>query len=668
MAVTLGRRKWTVVLGTIAFLLIVLIIFWDWNWFIPIVERVASAKLHRQVRIGHLSLHLSRQPRLVLNNLSISDPPDDPAKGSLATVDEFDLQVDALSLFHHQLIIPEIRFVHPVIELHRYGKDETNYAFTSGGSSTTASAPPQVGALIVEDGQIHLNDPTLKADVKMTVNTPVEAGKRMLRLDAAGTYSGQKILAHFTGGSVLDLQDAKNPYPVDLDIRNGDTHVAAKGTVQDPIHFGGANVTLLLQGDDLSQLYPLTGVPIPPTPKYKLTGALDAAGQDIRFRNFAGTVGESDLEGTITETPGKERPFVTADMQSRHVVLADLAGFIGNTPGDESAAASTPKQREKKAAEEASAPLLPTTPIDLPKLRAADLSVHYVGKRIDSRTTPLDDLDMRLAVQDGTIRLEPLKFGMGQGSILINIALNGQQDQVHAKGSLELQHVDLKRIMQDLKPFKGTGIISGRADLDTVGNSPAAMLANGNGRASMSMTGGDLSALLADLGGLEVGRAVYRYLGANEQTPVHCMVADVGLEKGTLATKTFVLDTGEENLYLSGTMNFQSQTLDLKLTSEAKHFSVLSVKAPIDISGSMRNPSVAPDAAALAKRGVPAAVLGVLLTPVASLLATVQLGDDSSDTGCKDLVAAVKKLEASEAKSPTPPMPPAGQAAPSRAK
>ena len=648
MAVAFHRRKLPYILGTLVVLLILLVAFWDWNWFTPIVERIASAKLHREVRIGHMDVHLSRQPMVVLNNLSVADPADDPAKGALATVDEFDLQVDAMSILHHQLVIPEIRFAHPVMELHRYGNNETNYAFTSGGASTTASAPPEVQQLIVENGRVHLDDKVLKSNVTLTIDTPESDGKRTLRIDAKGTYAEQPITGRFIGGSVLSLQDAKNPYPVDLDLRNGTTHVAAKGTVQDPFHFGGANVTLLFQGDDLSKLYPLTGVPIPPTPKYKLTGGLDVIGQDIRFKDFSGEVGDSDLEGTIIVTPGKERPFVKADVQSRRVVLADLAGFVGSKPGGEDVKSSTPAQRQAKAKEETSGPLFPTTPIDLPKVRAADIDMHYVGKHIESKSTPLDNLDVQLDIDNGAIRVHPLKFGMGQGTIAINLALNGQANEVHAKGNIDVQHVDLKRIMDDINPFKGQGIISGHADMETVGNSPAAMMANGNGAASLSMRGGNLSALLQDLGGLEVGRAIYRLLGASEQTPINCMVADVGLGKGTLSTKTFVLDTGEENLYLSGTINFQTQNMDMKLSSEAKHFSILSVKAPIDIDGPLRSPSIAPDAAALAKRGGAAVALGVVLTPVASLLATLQTGDDTANNDCKDLLAAVKKQESKQ--------------------
>jgi hypothetical protein len=50
------------------------------------------------------------------------------------------------------------------------------------------------------------------------------------------------------------------------------------------------------------------------------------------------------------------------------------------------------------------------------------------------------------------------------------------------------------------------------------------------------MTGGDLSALLVDLSGLELGNAILSALGMPERTPVECMITDFALQKGLLNT------------------------------------------------------------------------------------------------------------------------------------
>ena len=72
----------------------------------------------------------------------------------------------------------------------------------------------------------------------------------------------------------------------------------------------------------MSDLYHLTGIPIPETPAYRIAGQLDYADHKFRFHGFRGVVGSSDLRGTIEEDPGQERPMVTADLASIKVDLA----------------------------------------------------------------------------------------------------------------------------------------------------------------------------------------------------------------------------------------------------------------------------------------------------------------------------------------------------------
>ncbi len=78
----------------------------------------------------------------------------------------------------------------------------------------------------------------------------------------------------FVGGSVLMMRDTKEPYPLDLDITFGGTKLTAKGTVQDPFEWSGPDVDLTLSGPNLSEIYPLLGIPGPPTPPYKISGKL----------------------------------------------------------------------------------------------------------------------------------------------------------------------------------------------------------------------------------------------------------------------------------------------------------------------------------------------------------------------------------------------------------
>jgi AsmA family protein len=481
------------------------------------------------------------------------------------------------------------------------------------------------------------NQQSATADADDTAAKP-HADTAQIVVDAKGTYANQPVTGRLIGGALLSLRDASQPYPIDLSVANGPTHVSLVGTVSDPLHFKGTDLQLDFAGPDMSLLFPLTGIPIPKTPAYHITGRLDYANQRFRFENFAGTVGNSDLEGTITEDPGKERPDVTADLASRRVDLADLGGFIGTEPGRAGEANASPQQRQQTAKAEASPRLLPQQPLNLPKIRAADIHLRYKGEHIEGRSIPFDNIVVALDIVDGRIQLHPVSFAVGTGAISADVDLAPVGNDIRAKAGIKFQRVDVSRLMAATHAFGGAGTIGGQANIDTTGNSVATMLGNGNGGLDLSMAGGDLSALLVDLSGFQFGNALLSALGIPQRAQVQCFVAQFALTRGLLQTRALILDTGEGIINGTGDINLRDEAIDYRLKTDAKHFTIGSLPAPIHIGGTFKNPSVMPDVAALGVRGGLAAGLGILAPPLA-LLPTIQFGV-GNDNRCARLASA----------------------------
>jgi uncharacterized protein involved in outer membrane biogenesis len=635
-----GRRvpRWLLVPGVLVVLVLVLIALWDWNWFRPLVAAEASSVLGRRVTIGHLHVHLGRVTELVADDVEIANPDGFPAVSRLARVGRLTVQANVMDYIRHrQIVLPLIGLASPHIEAEALPDGKNNWTFPALTSKpanpqpapATPSTSPQIGTLQISDGVLHALVPKLKAD--FTAQIATRAGPsgtpddQQIVVDAKGTYAAQPVTGHFVGGALLSLRDAAKPYPIDLQVANGTTHVALKGTVEQPLTFGGANVDLSFSGQDMAQLYPLTGIPIPSTPPYSVTGKLDYADHRIRFDDFAGRLGSSDIGGTIAVDPGTARPKVDADLHSRRIDLADLGGFIGTTPGRVSTPDQTAQTRAKVERADASPSLLPTTPINLPKLRAADVTLRYDGEHIEGRSVPFDSLKVALDIADGHISVHPAALGVGTGSIIFTVDLDSIDDLIHAKADIDVRRVQLARLMAATHTFGGEGIIGGAASITTTGNSLAAMLGNGNGYLRLYMNGGNLSALLIDLSGLEFGNALLSALGVPSRATVQCFITDFALEHGIADAKTMLLSTSEANTYGSGDIDFKNQTLDMQLRTKANHFSIGTLPAPINIKGTFKNPSVAPGYADLGIRGGLAVGLGVLLPPLA-LLPTIQLG------------------------------------------
>ncbi|HSU05340.1 MAG TPA: AsmA family protein [Acetobacteraceae bacterium] len=619
--------KWLAWIGLPVAAVVAIVFLWNWDWFASMVASRASADIGRPVSIAHLHVRLGRITTIAVDDVVIANPPGWPSDPPLARVQRIVAQVDLLRyIFHRQLVVPVIEIDHPLVQAAEAPNGNTNWRLDIQGGSGNGT---QIGDLRVAGGQAHVFIPRLRADFQLAIDTREQPGHDPeLLVQARGTYAGEPIAGRMIGGAILALRDNAHPWPINLQLANGPTQVELVGSVREPLALAGADLRLRFAGPDMGLLEPLTGIPIPKTPPFQVTGRLDFANHHVLFQDIAGRVGSSDLEGSIAVDPGQPKQVVQAQLHSRSVNLVDLGGFIGAKPG----AGTTP-------AEAASPTLLPTKPIHVPELHWADVHLRYQAGRIQGRSMPLDNLTVALDIVNGEVVLHPVSFGVGPGRIVASLRMVPAGRELRTNGQIDFQSVDVAKLMAATHLFHGAGRISGSGKIVTVGNSVAEMAANGNGEVAIGMVGGDLSAILVDLSGLEFGNALLSALGVPKNTKVECMVTDFALQRGVLNTRALVLDTGEALVTGTGTVNLGNEKLDLQIRTTPQHFTIGSLAGPINIGGTFKHPSIMPGAETFVRGGL-AAGLGVLLAPLA-LLPTIQFGANDHQS-CDKLLAEAR--------------------------
>ncbi len=637
-----GRRFW--ILGGAILVVLAGIAIGLWQFSGPVLAGIvasrASAAIGRTVTIGALHIHPGRITTITADDVVVAEPPNWPQPSPpLARIPQLTIRFDLWDYVRHRrVIIPEIEIRRPQVFVAEQPNHDANYRLAT--NTGTSSAQTRIGVLRIDGGQVRAELAPLRADFQVAVNTEQPRDRpASLIAEARGTYAGQPIEARMSGGAILAVRETTQPWPVDLMVANGPTQVRLEGTITDPLALSGANLRLRLAGPSLAQLKPLTGIALPETPAYQLTGALDFANHNVRFYDIHGVVGSSDLEGTIEVSPGEPRPVMQADLQSRAVDLADLGGFIGARPG------------HAETAQAAASPhLFPTTPLSIPQFHYADVHLRYRARSIRGRSMPLDNLAARLDIVDGRIALHPLNFGVGAGRIESTIELDPAGNLIHTKAQVNFQSVALSQIMKATKSFEGAGPISGSARIDAEGNSVAAMAANGNGEVIFGMSGGNLSAMLVDLSGLEFGNALFSALGRPKRTEVECLVADFGLEHGVLQSRALILDTGSAIVNVAGGVNLQTEEMRFQIRTAPKHFSIGSLPGPINISGTLKHPAISPSVQTVVRGGVVGALAAVF--PPLAALPTIQFGTKDQHR-CEALLAQAGK-KAPGTKPPPP--------------
>jgi uncharacterized protein involved in outer membrane biogenesis len=630
------------VIGGVVFLVVLLVLFWNWDWFLPIVESKASASLGRKVTASHLHVRLGRVTTVVLDDVSVAEPDGFSDKRPVATVKHLTVAVGVLDYVRGQgLVVPRIDVDGADADIVARADGSNNYTFKFMEPSKTpaknSGTGPKIGVLTIEDSRIDVDMAKLKAKMHLDVHTTQDASdanKNRIVVAAKGTYAAQPITGNLVAGALLSLRDKAAPYPIDLQVANGATRVSLVGTVQDPLKFSGADLRLVFQGQDMAQLYALTGIPIPTTPPYRVAGHLDYTKARIVFRDFEGKLGSSDLGGTIAVDPAAKPISVDANLHSHAVNLVDLGGFIGASPGH---AAENKAAHQGTPAVPRKANVLPTAPISLPKLNAANVVFNYRGDRIEGKFVPLDNIVVSMTIENGVIDLKKIVFGVGSGQLDGKAVLSPASGKaLKADASVTVRNVDLSHLLNSTHAFHGRGIVGGGFKLQGTGDSIAGLVGHGSGGVELYMRdGGNIASLLPDLLGLEFTNAILSALGVPQRTNVDCFVASMPLKDGVLDTRLFVLQTGEARTTGTGSVDFRNDTINYALTTRSTGFSVGSLPGPIDIGGSLASPSIKPGGEIIG-RGAATLALGILAAPLA-ILPTIQFGVGKSKA-CEEAV------------------------------
>src|SRR5690606_37937859 len=362
---------------------------------------------------------------------------------------------------------------------------------------------PIIGLLQIDDGVLRYAAPGDQIDIETKISTAVGAGgkRESITLEGQGTFAEKPFSLRAIAGSLLSLREAEEPYPAAVEIKIGETRLEAEGTVADPIQMEGLNFRMLIEGNDMEEVFPIFGIPLPETPPYRLTGYLRQSGDEWRFEGFDGKMGNSDLSGDLTYFAGQERPKINAVLVSNRLAFEDLGGLIGVAPGAGEEAAQQRAEREQRQGGK----VLPDTPIELEKLRAADMDVRLQGREVVFPDLPIQSLDARFLLEGGQLRIEPLKLGVAGGTAAGTVTLDAREDRPSVAADLSLSELSLRSFIDDPQIAEMTGgRFGGHVDLTGGGRSVAEILGTSNGRAAMSMAGGQFSHLLVELSGIDV--------------------------------------------------------------------------------------------------------------------------------------------------------------------
>lgn len=638
------------IFGTLALLFVIAMVTLDADDFKWILTRTVRAISGRTLTIGgDLDVDFGwttqiRLEKMTYENLAWGSEP------NMIEIGRLDFQIKPWEMLKGRTIIPSVILADARILLERDAKGEKNWGF-SEEAAAEAAAPkertefPIIGKLEITNSTFAFYD-RKRADenqVELIISKLEATGGDAsipVELQASGRYQDRPFRVSLQAASYFELREAQEPYEMSIDLTIEDTRAKIVGSLTDPLTLQGPDLELDIRGQDMADLFPIIGIVFPPTPPYALSGHLRHHESVWSFSGFTGKVGDSDLSGTISVNTAADRPMMNADLTSDRLNFDDLGGFIGALPGTGSGESTSPDQKRKKTVKEAASPsIFPDDPINLDRVQAMDAQVKLRAKRILAPDLPIDRLDASLTLEDGILRLQPANFTVANGRFEIYASLYASKKPVEIDLDIRLRRLDLKRLMEESAFVqKSAGLIGGRLIVSGKGPSARAVMRTLSGDIFLVMSGGQISAYLVELVGLDILESLGLFVtGGDTPVRIRCLVADFKATNGLVIADTLVLDTEDTNISGQGKIDLREETLDFVLNPLPKDFSLLSLRSSVRVQGPIEDPSFFPDPLKIGTKNAFLKALNALLTSIVGLIPPLDAGI-GKDSNCEALI------------------------------
>ncbi|MGZ3252757.1 MAG: AsmA family protein [Burkholderiaceae bacterium] len=652
------------VLAIPAVALIVLINF-DWNRAKPWLNARTSEAIGRTFTIvGDVSLTWKTNdtdqdeswrgavpwPHLVAQDIRIGDPATlsraadtagTASPADMAHIQQFSFSLNPFALLEKKIVIPLLRFDSAAITLRREPDGKNNWTFTN--DDTPSPWKLNLQRVVFTKGSIHLIDQVKHIDVMADIDTINDDPIYGITWQVHGKFNGAAINGSGKAGALLALQHQKSPYHLMGHLRMGKTMIAVEGTLTKPTDLAALDMHLKLSGTSMAELYHFTGLVLPETPPYAteghLIGTLGAHRSHWIYQKFSGKVGSSDISGSLDYQAKQPRPLLSGTVVSHRLYFPDLAPIIG-------ADSNTSKAKRDDSTVQPTNKALPVEPFKTERWTSIDADIKFSAESIiRNEQLPIKALTTNLHLQDGVLTLLPLNFDIAGGAISSDITLDGSgrtgKNAIKAQLKMTASHLKIQQLFpKQQSMYASVGEIDGQASLSAVGNSVGNLLGNANGEIRTLINQGSISKLLLEEIGLNIGNVILTSMAGDKQIKLNCMATDFGVTNGLMQTRSFIIDTDDAILNVNGTINLTQEQLDLTIKPKSKGLRVFSLRAPIYVQGSFKQPKVSVDKGVMAMR-VGGAIALAAIAPVALLIPLVNVGPQENSE-CAALLAAAR--------------------------
>ncbi|WP_294338815.1 AsmA family protein [uncultured Sphingomonas sp.] len=603
----------------------------------PTFESVVGSLTNREVRVGG-DFQLYFDPldlKLVAQRMTISNP-SYATRPYLFAADSIHTRIAPFSLIFGRRHARFLDLRKAAIDLEWDPQHRTN-TWTFSESKGKPVQFPIIDRATVVGTTLRYKDAKLQLLTDLKFESISSTGTR---IDDSVRFSGDGVAraTPFTvTGALLSPNEtaARGRNQLILRARAAGNVITVGGTLPSLADIEDVPLRTTARGANLATLLNIIGVVIPETRDYRLLANMVKSGDAYSFTGLRGTFGDSDLAGKFTADASGERLLLTADLATRTLDIIDAAPFIGYNPDTVAA-----KGAMAAAAETGAAParLLPDATFPVAAMQRFDAKVDWTVRTVRSRSIPISDVSVRLDLNRGRLALSPFTFAMARGNVASDILFDTRQRPTAARYDIRLAPTPLGRLLAGwgVEESGTSGTVRGRIDLDGRGDTIHDTLASSRGRIAFVLPAGTFWTRNVQLAELDIGTFVQKMFEDKLKEPVriNCGLIGFTVRRGVAAADPILIDTQKNVMLSRGGFSFRNESIDLAFRADSKKFSLFAGQSPVRIGGTFASPSFDAISPELIGRAGAGLGLAAVATPLAGILAFVDVGDaKSADCG-----------------------------------
>lgn len=412
-------------------------------------------------------------------------------------------------------------------------------------------------------------------------NFSVEPGEVGLALSLKGRIEGRDVVFEGTSGPWAALLSGHRVY-LDGTIKSESAHLAINGSIGDPSTHG---IELLVRGgaENLADVTVLAGLgDLKRTSAMSVVAHVMATTTSFSIRDLDLKFGRGDLSGWFEIGRG-ERIEIEGDLTSDFL---DLEAFEGGH-------LLHPPEK-----------LFPDTALPVDLIRRLEGEVSLNAKTILLANARLVDGKISMIASGGVLAINPVAVTFEDGLLDGSIVLYAR-DTPGFKASASLVNFDLGRFLTSAKmtdPFEAH--LHFGVQLEGEGQTIAAMFAGARGEADLVMGEGRLGAEISGLfGGRDVAglTPVEAKASGEDVIDLKCVVSRFDVAGGVARSGAFLVQTSDSVTTGKGSINFKTETIDLRFAPRPKNPAYLDSAADLRVTGSFIAPQFRVDRGNISK-------------------------------------------------------------------